>query len=152
MPQFVLCSCCMQWHIMTLCHSNVLQDVDRECLNQLNACLINLLDIKSVLLISFMTVVTMLDKFTLKIVWFVRTRQYSVVSVCDRKQLSGIAVFYFTHLLVVFSFLIFLMKKNYLWNCSTSLLARLLIHFHTDTVRLSVRNDNPWSPCTTILL
>ena len=41
----------MQWHIMTSYHSNILQDVERECLNQLNACLINVLHIYSVLLI-----------------------------------------------------------------------------------------------------
>ena len=40
----------MQWHIMTSYHSNILQDVERECLNQLNACLINVLHIYSVLL------------------------------------------------------------------------------------------------------
>ena len=44
---------------MTLFHSNILHDVERECLNHLNACLINLLNIYSVLLISFMAVVTM---------------------------------------------------------------------------------------------
>ena len=49
----------LQWHIMTLFHSNILQDVERECLNQLNVCLINILYIYSVLHISFMAVVTM---------------------------------------------------------------------------------------------
>ena len=49
----------LQWHIMTLFHYNILQDVKRECLNQLNACLTNLLDIYSVLLVSFMAIVTM---------------------------------------------------------------------------------------------
>ena len=49
----------MQWHIMTSYHSNILQDVERECLNQLNACLINVLHIYSVLLISFIAIVTM---------------------------------------------------------------------------------------------
>ena len=31
----------MQWHIMTSYHSNILQDVERECLNQLNGCVPN---------------------------------------------------------------------------------------------------------------
>ena len=38
-------------------YSNILQDVERECLNQLNTSLINLLDIYSVLLIYFMATV-----------------------------------------------------------------------------------------------
>ena len=45
----------LQWHIMTLFHSTILQDVKRECLNQLNACLVSLLFIYSVLLISIVT-------------------------------------------------------------------------------------------------
>ena len=49
----------LQWHIMTLFHYNILQDVERECLNQLNACLINVLHIYSVLLLSFIAIVTM---------------------------------------------------------------------------------------------
>ena len=47
--------CLFQWHFMTQLHSNILSDVERECLNQL--CLINLLDIYSVLLMSFMAIV-----------------------------------------------------------------------------------------------
>ena len=49
----------LQWHIMTLFHYNILQDVERECLNQLNECLINVLHIYYVLLLSFIAIVTM---------------------------------------------------------------------------------------------
>ena len=49
----------LQWHIKTLLNYNIIQDVERECLNQLNVCLINILYIYSVLHISFMAVVTM---------------------------------------------------------------------------------------------
>ena len=46
-----------QWlDIMTLFHFNILQDVVRECLNQLNVCIINFLDIYYVMLISFMAI------------------------------------------------------------------------------------------------
>ena len=55
-----------QWHLMTLFHFNILQDVERECLIQLNVCLINLLDIYSVLLIIFHGH-SYIGKFTLKI-------------------------------------------------------------------------------------
>ena len=42
----------LQLRFMILFHLTILQDVERECLNQLNACLIiNLLNICSVLLI-----------------------------------------------------------------------------------------------------
>ena len=45
----------LQWHIMTSFHSNILQDVDKEYLNQLNACLINVLDIYYILLLRYQT-------------------------------------------------------------------------------------------------
>ena len=74
------------WHvIMTLFHINILQNVERECLNHLNVCycLLICLDICYVLLISFMAILTMLTAytagtFTLKITKFVRTRNYTV--------------------------------------------------------------------------
>ena len=54
--------------IMIFFHSNILQDVEKECLNQLNAYLINPLDISYVLLTSFMAIVTMAKLFENRVI------------------------------------------------------------------------------------
>ena len=46
---------------------NILQDMERECLNHLNVCLMKIVDTYSVLLISFFNGHSYIGKFTLKI-------------------------------------------------------------------------------------
>ena len=88
----------LQCHIiMTLFHSYILQDVERDYLNQLNACLINVLYIYYVLLKSnqsFYFHITKITKHQQYLSWpllqwqiyienpviFVRARNYSVVT------------------------------------------------------------------------
>ena len=78
MPRIGLGSCCngISWHYFIIIFCKMW-----KCLNQLNACLTNFLDIYSVLFCSYLSwPLLQWQIYIEKIAWFVRIREYSVVT------------------------------------------------------------------------